>query len=63
MLFAASAFHPVTACVDGSAQCVFVPGDLDLRPLTLTFKVIRAMDKARLSYEFGANPFSGSQDI
>jgi len=29
-LFAATAFHYVTAGGDGSAQRVFVPGDLDL---------------------------------
>ena len=40
-----------------------VPGDLELCPLTLTFKLIRAMDQTRLPWEFGANPFSGSRDI
>ena len=42
---------------------VFVPGDLDLWSLTLTFKLIRARDQTRPSCEFGANPFSGSRDI
>jgi len=30
--------------------------------MTLTFKLIRARDQTHLC-EFGANPFSGSQDI
>ena len=38
----------------------FVPGDLDLWPLTLTFKLLRAKDQTRLPCEFGANPFRGS---
>jgi len=29
-LFAVSMFHSVTAGGDGSAQCIFVPGNLDL---------------------------------
>jgi len=41
----------------------FVPCDLDLWSLTLTFKLFRARDQARLPYKFGANPFSGSRDI
>jgi len=41
----------------------FVPGDLDLRPLTLTFKLVRARDQTCLLCEFGANQFSGSPDI
>jgi len=41
----------------------FVPGDLDLRPLTVTFKLVRASDQTRLPCEFGTNPFSGSRDI
>jgi len=40
---------------------IFVPGDLDLSPLTLTFKLVRARDQTRLQCEFGANSFSGSQ--
>ena len=31
--------------------------------LTLTFRLIQARDQTRLPCEFGANPFSGSQDI
>jgi len=42
---------------------LFDPGDLDLCPLTLTFKLVGARDQTRLPCEFGANPFSGSQDI
>jgi len=38
----------------------FVPGDLDL---TITFKLVRARDQTRLSYEFGANLFSGFRNI
>jgi len=56
-LFAVSAFHSVAVGGDGSAQRVFVPGDLDL--LTLTFKLVRAKDQTRLFCEFGANLFSG----
>jgi len=41
----------------------FVPGDLDLWHLTLTFKVVWARHKTRFPCEFGANPFSGSRDI
>jgi len=43
-----------------NAQRVFVPRDLDLWPLILTFKLLRAKDQTRLPCEFGANPFSGS---
>ena len=43
-----------------SAQRVFVPGDLDLLLLTLTFQLVWAKDQTRLPCEFGANPFSGS---
>jgi len=46
----------------GPKNAVFIPGDL-ARPLTLTFKLIRARDQTRLPCEFGANPFSGSRDI
>jgi len=42
---------------------VFVPGDLDLWPLTLTFKFVQAKDQTRLPFELGADPFSGSRDI
>jgi len=38
----------------------FVSGDLDLWPLTLTFKLVRAKGQARLPCEFGANAFRGS---
>jgi len=41
----------------------FVPGDLDLWPLTLTFKLVRMRDQSHIPCEFGANPFSGSRDI
>jgi len=37
----------------------FVPGDLE----KLTLKLVRARDQTRPPCEFGANPFSGSQDI
>jgi len=47
----------------GPKNTVFVPGDLDLWHLTLTFKLIRARDQTRLPCEFGANPFSGSRYI
>jgi len=33
---------------DGPKNAVFVPGDLNLWPLTLTFKLVGARDKARL---------------
>jgi len=46
-----------------SSFSLFVSGDLDLWPLTLTFKIFRASDQTRLPCEFGANPFSGSRDI
>jgi len=32
-------------------------------PKNVTFKLVRARDRARLPREFGANPFSGSRDI
>jgi len=46
-------------------NAVFVPRDLHIWPLTLTFKLVRARDhhQTRLPCEFGANPFSGSRDI
>jgi len=44
-------------------KTVFVPGDLNLWHLTLTFKLVRARDQTRLPCEFGANPFSGSRYI
>jgi len=31
--------------------------------VTLTFKLVRAMDQTGLPCEFGSNPFSGSRDI
>jgi len=43
-----------TQAAAGAEKCRFVPGDLHLWPLTLTFKLV---------YEFGANPFNGSRDI
>ena len=46
--------HSVDAGGDGSAQRFFVPGDLDLWPLTKHFRV---------PCEFDANPFSASPDI
>ena len=42
---------------------IFIHGDLDLWPLTLTFKLLRARDQTRLPCEFGANPFGGSRYI
>jgi len=39
------------------ASRFFVPGDLDLWPLTLTFNLVRARDKTRLPCEFGAIRF------
>jgi len=47
----------------GMHNACFVRSDLDLWPLTLTFKLVRAKDRTRLPCEFGANPFSGSRDI
>jgi len=47
----------------GPKNAVYVPGDLDLWPLTLTFKLVRARDQTCLPCEYGANPFSGSRDI
>jgi len=44
-------------------KCRFLPGDLDIWPLTLTFNLGQARDQTRLPCEFGANPFSGSQGI
>ena len=41
----------------------FVCGDVDLWPLTFTFKLFRARDQTRLPCEFAANPFSGPGDI
>jgi len=60
-LFAASAFHPIAARVDGSAQCIFCPWWL--WPLTLTFKLVQARDETRFPHEFGANLFRRSRDI
>jgi len=47
----------------GRKMPFFVPSDLDLLPLTLTFKLVRARGQTRLPCEFGANLFSGSRDI
>jgi len=44
-------------------KAFFVPGDLDLWPLILTFKLVSARDQMRLPREFGTNPFGGSGDI
>jgi len=52
-----------TQAAKRAEKCRFCPGDLDLWPLTLTFKLVRARDQTRLSCELGANPFSGSPDI
>jgi len=60
-LFAACMFHCVTAGGDWSAQRVFVADDL--RPLTLTFKLVQARDQTRLSCKFGLNLLSSSRDI
>ena len=63
---------PVSCCVTlfaaSALQCIFngeeiCPGDLDLSPLTLTFKLVRARDQARFPRVFGANLFSRSRDI
>jgi len=52
-----------TQAAERTKNFVFVRRDLDLWPLTLTFKLVRTRDQARLPCEFGANPFSGSPDI
>jgi len=44
-------------------NAVFDPGNLDLWPLILTFKLVRVRDQTRLPCEFGENPFSGSRNI
>jgi len=44
-------------------KCRFVPDDLGLFSLTMTFKLVRTKDQTRLPCEFGANPFSGSRYI
>jgi len=44
---------------NGQKMPFFVPGDLDLLPSTLTFKLVQT----RLPCEFGTYPFSGSRDI
>jgi len=46
-----------------SSFSVFVPGDLDLWPLTLSFKLFWARDQTRLPCEFGAIPLNGIRDI
>ena len=52
-----------TQAAERAETAVFVPGDLDLWPLTLTFKLTRTRKQTRLPCEFGVNPFSGSRDI
>jgi len=52
-----------TQAAERAENAVFVPGDLDLLPFTLTFKLVRERDQTHLPCEFGANPFSGSGDI
>jgi len=47
----------------GLKMLLFVPDDLDLWPLTLTFKLVRVRQQTRLPCEFGANQFSDSRDI
>jgi len=49
----------------GWRECTarFNPGDLDLWPLTVTFKLAQARDQTRLPGEFGINPFSHSRFI
>jgi len=54
---------PPSAADRLSSFSFFVPGDLDLWPLTMTFKLIRGRDHTRHHCEFGANPFIGSRDI
>jgi len=52
-----------THAAERDKNAVFVHGDLDLWPLTLTFKLIQARGQTRLPCEVGAIPFSGSRDI
>ena len=47
----------------GPKMSFFVRGDINLSPVTLKFKLIRARDQTRLDCEFGGNPFNGSRDI
>jgi len=54
---------PHTGRRKGRKMSFFVPGDLDLWPLTLTFKFFRPRDQIRLPCDFGADLFSGSRDI
>jgi len=61
MLFSASAYHSYAAGGVSSAKRVFCLWWL--WPLTLTFEHFRARHQTRLPCEFGANPFSCSQDI
>jgi len=61
-ILAMIAFHFVhTTGVLWVHSALFVPGDLDLWLLTLTFKVVAAKDQTDLPCEFGTNPFSGSR--
>jgi len=48
---------------DSAVIRFYVPGDLDLWPLSLTLKHVPARDQTRRFYKFGANPFSRSRDI
>jgi len=50
-----------TQAADRAENAVFCP--CWPWPVTLTFKLVRARDQARLLCEFGANPFSGFRDI
>jgi len=52
-----------TQAAERVKNAVFVPGDLGLSSLTLTFKLVRARDQTRLACKFGANTFSGFWDI
>jgi len=53
-----AACAPLSATTWMCCECTarfFVPGNLELWPLTLTFKLIRAEDQTRFLCEFGAN--------
>ena len=63
-LSATRPFHFVhTAGVLWVHNTFFVPVNLDLWLLTLTFQLVRAKDQTRLSYEYCTNPFSVSCHI
>ena len=56
---AASTYHLyASGGVTGVLSAFFVPGDLDIWPLTLTFKFVQVRDQTCLPHEFGANLFS-----